>query len=37
MDTSGDYAGSGTHLSGYLSYGVDGWFLKVVPHYPAHH
>ena len=28
MDTSGDYAGSGTHLSGYLSYGVDGWFFE---------
>ena len=28
MDTSGDYAGSGTHVSGYLSYGVDGWFFE---------
>ena len=28
MDSSGDYAGSGTHLSGYLSYGVDGWFFE---------
>ena len=26
MDISSDYAGSGTHINGYLSYGVDGWF-----------
>ncbi|MFL2781281.1 MAG: hypothetical protein ACJZ9G_03560 [Rhodospirillales bacterium] len=28
MDASGDYTGSGTHLSGYLSYGIDGWFFE---------
>ncbi|MEC8313903.1 MAG: autotransporter outer membrane beta-barrel domain-containing protein, partial [Verrucomicrobiota bacterium] len=28
MDSSGEYTGSGTHLTGYMSYGLDGWFLE---------
>ena len=28
MDSSGEYTGSGTHLTGYISYGLDGWFLE---------
>ena len=28
MDSSGEYTGSGTHFTGYMSYGVDGWFIE---------
>ena len=28
MDSSGEYKGSGTHATGYASYGVDGWFIE---------
>ena len=28
MDSSGEYKGTGTHATGYASYGVDGWFLE---------
>ena len=28
MDSSGEYTGSGTHFTGYMSYGIDGWFIE---------
>ena len=28
MDSSGEYTGSGSHITGYASYGFDGWFLE---------
>ena len=28
MDSSGEYTGSGSHITGYASYGLDGWFLE---------
>ena len=28
MDLSGDYTGSGTHFTGYFSYGRNSWFLE---------
>jgi hypothetical protein len=28
MDQSGDYTGVGTHVSGFASYGIEGWFVE---------
>lgn len=28
MDQAGEYAGAGNHMSGYLSYGTEGWFFE---------
>jgi hypothetical protein len=28
MDESGDYTGVGTHVSGFVSYGIEGWFVE---------
>lgn len=28
MDREGEYAGAGNHVSGYLSYGTEGWFFE---------
>lgn len=28
MDISGEYSGSGNHITGYASYGSDGWFFE---------